>query len=107
MITLTRGHLIGAVVGLFLGVILARILYKKQRTDSDSFLSRVFTSGQDLDTTMGIIAFVWIVTIMVVYLQEALSDAKEVGYIILAATNGLSSIAGVKMGHSMRNGGKS
>lgn len=100
MFTITTELIIAVSVGILLGILIARLLSRKERS-SESFWSRVFTSNQELDSTIGIFAFVWVITIMVLLFQDALSSATEVGYIILAATNGLSGITGVKVGANM------
>lgn len=108
MFTITGPHLIYLAIGLLIGLIISRVISKNERTNN-TFWSQVFASNRELDSTLGIFAFVWIVTIMVFHFQDSLKDATEVGYIILAATNGLSGITGVKMGANMertRNGDK-
>lgn len=108
MFTITTELIICLIIGILLGLLIAYLLSKKERSSGETFWSRVFTSNQELDSTIGIFAFVWVITIMVLLFQDALSSATEVGYIILAATNGLSGITGVKMGANMersKNGG--
>ena len=108
MFTITTELIIAVVIGVLLGILIACLFSRKERSSGETFWSRVFTSNQELDSTIGIFAFVWVITIMVLLFQDALSSATEVGYIILAATNGLSGITGVKMGAQMersKNGG--
>ena len=100
MFTITTELIIVLGIGVLLGILITALLSRKERS-GDTFWSRVFTSNQELDSTIGIFAFVWIITLMVLLFQDALSNATEVGYIILAATNGLSGITGVKMGANM------
>ena len=100
MFTITTELIIALIVGILLGMLIVRLLSKKERS-GESFWSNIFTSNSDLDSTIGIFAFTWIVTVMVFLFQDSLKNATEVGYIILAATNGLSGITGVKMGANM------
>ena len=107
MFTITTELIIALSIGVLLGILMACLLSRKERSDN-SFWSKIFTSNSDLDSTIGIFAFTWIVTVMLFLFQDSLKDATEVGYIILAATNGLSSITGVKVGANMersKNGG--
>ena len=103
MFTITTELIIAVAIGVLLGILIACLFSRrKERSSGETFWSRVFTSNQELDSTIGIFAFVWVITLMVLLFQDALSSATEVGYIILAATNGLSGITGVKMGANMK-----
>lgn len=94
MFTVQLHHIIIAITGLLLGLIISRLLSKKPPSENKGLFANIFTSNKELDTTLGILVFAYIITLMILHFHDDI--ASEAGYIILAAVNGITALLAVK-----------
>ena len=94
--TITPSYLICFAIGFLIALLIARLIAKRT-SDKESFLSRIFQSNKDLDTTIGLIIGGFLVWTCIMHFQDGI-QGSEAGYIVLGGLNGFFALAGYKKG---------
>lgn len=95
-LTITTPNFISFGIGVTIAILLS-LLIAKRRGDKEGFLSRIFQSNKDLDTTIGLILGAFLVWTCIMHFQDGI-QGSEAGYIVLGGLNGFFALAGYKKG---------
>lgn len=102
---ITTENMVGFGLGLGIMIVLGFLMRRRKSTPSEGFLSKVFQSNKDLDTTIGLLLGAFLVWTCIMHFQDGI-QGSEAGYIVLGGLNGFFALAGYKKGleHGQANG---